>query len=142
MVGFMTNAKNTNTLPSVAVWHELGDFSYQDVQAHVADFRGIEDSLGLPHIPISINEYASPGQVDQPSIGVHYMAAFERAGIHDAERAYWYEAGTMDGLLYDDQPTASYWPTSGTATSRATSSRPCRSPTSTASPRTTPAASR
>lgn len=109
MVGFMTNAKNTNTLPAVAVWHELGDFSYQDVQSHVADFRAIENSLGLPHIPISINEYASPGQVDQPSIGVHYMAAFERAGIHDAERAYWYEAGTMDGLLYNNQPTASYW---------------------------------
>ncbi|MGN7192130.1 CBM35 domain-containing protein [Curtobacterium sp. MCBA15_004] len=109
MLGFMTNAKNTGTLPSVAVWHELGDFSYQDVQAHVTDFRGIEDSLGLPHIPISINEYASPGQVDEPSIGVHYMAAFERAGIHDAERAYWYEAGTMDGLLYNNLPTASYW---------------------------------
>jgi hypothetical protein len=109
MQSFMTNAKNTNTLPAVAVWHELGDFSYQDVQAHVADFRSIEDSLGLPHIPISINEYASPGQVDQPSIGVHYMAAFERAGIHDAERAYWYEAGTMDGLLYNNLPTASYW---------------------------------
>ncbi len=109
MLSFMTNAKNTNTLPSVAVWHELGDFSYQDVQAHVTDFRSIEDSLGLPHIPISINEYASPGQVDQPSIGVHYMASFERAGIANAERAYWYEAGTMDGLLYNNLPTASYW---------------------------------
>ncbi|WP_144766117.1 hypothetical protein [Curtobacterium sp. 9128] len=109
MLSFMTNAKNTGTLPSVAVWHELGDFSYQDVQAHVTDFRSIEDSLGLPHIPISINEYASPGQVDQPSIGVHYMASFERAGIANAERAYWYEAGTMDGLLYNDLPTASYW---------------------------------
>ncbi|MDM7892820.1 hypothetical protein [Curtobacterium caseinilyticum] len=109
MLAFMTNAKNTNTLPSVAVWHELQDFSYQNVQAHVTDFRSIEDSLGLPHIPISINEYASPAQVDQPSIGVHYMAAFERAGIHDAERAYWYEAGTMDGLLYNNLPTASYW---------------------------------
>ncbi|MFS0731326.1 CBM35 domain-containing protein [Curtobacterium sp. 1P10AnD] len=109
MLSFMTNAKNTNTLPSVAVWHELQDFSYQNVQAHVTDFRSIEDSLGLPHIPISINEYASPGQVDEPSIGVHYMAAFERAGIDNAERAYWYEAGTMDGLLYNNLPTASYW---------------------------------
>lgn len=109
MYNFMANAKNTGTLPSVAVWHELGDFSYQNVQAHVDDFRGIENSLGLPHIPISVNEYASPGQVDQPSIGVHYMASFERAGIHDAERAYWYEGGTFNGLLYNNQPTASYW---------------------------------
>jgi len=109
MLAFMTNAKNTNTLPATAVWHELDDFSYQNVEGHVSDFRAIETSLGLPHIPISINEYASPSQVDTPSIGVHYMASLERAGIHDAERAYWYEAGTMNGLLYNNAPTASYW---------------------------------
>ena len=60
-------------------------------------------------MPISINEYASTGQVDQPSIGVHYMASLERAGVANAERAYWYEAGTMNGLLYNNLPTASYW---------------------------------
>ncbi|MGW1023636.1 RICIN domain-containing protein [Streptomyces sp. NPDC002577] len=109
MLDFMQNAKNTNTLPAVAVWHELGNLGYQNIQAHVDDFRSIETSLGLSHRPISINEYASPTQVDQPSIGVHYMASLERAGVHDAERAYWYEAGTMDGLLYNNQPTASYW---------------------------------
>ncbi|MGW2523460.1 RICIN domain-containing protein [Streptomyces sp. NPDC001617] len=109
MLDFMQNAKNTNTLPAVAVWHELGNLGYQNIQAHVDDFRAIETSLGLSHRPISINEYASPTQVDQPSIGVHYMASLERAGIHDAERAYWYEAGTMNGLLYNNQPTASYW---------------------------------
>lgn len=109
MLDFMTNAKNTNTLPAVAVWHELDDFSYQNVQAHVDDFRAIETSLGLPYIPISINEYASPSQVDTPSIAAHYMASLERAGIHDAERAYWYEAGTLNGLLYNNAPTASYW---------------------------------
>ncbi|WP_460062532.1 carbohydrate-binding protein [Streptomyces sp. YKOK-I1] len=109
MLDFMQNAKNTNTVPTVAVWHELGNLGYQNIQAHVDDFRAIETSLGLSHRPISINEYASPSQVDQPSIGVHYMASLERAGIHDAERAYWYEAGTMNGLLYNNQPTASYW---------------------------------
>ncbi|MEU6148334.1 hypothetical protein ABZ848_49435 [Streptomyces sp. NPDC047081] len=109
MLNFMTNAKNTNTLPAVAVWHELANLGYQYIQADVNDFRAIETSLGLSHRPISINEYAAPSQVDTPSIGVHYMAALERAGVHDAERAYWYEAGTMNGLLYNNQPTASYW---------------------------------
>ncbi|MFD0578611.1 hypothetical protein [Dactylosporangium darangshiense] len=37
------------------------------------------------------------------------MAVFERYGIRDAERAYWYEAGTLNGLLYNNAPTASYW---------------------------------
>ena len=109
MLSFFTNAKNTNTLPAVAVWHELQDDSYLNVQAHVNDFRAIENTLGIAHRPISINEYASTGQIDQPSVAVHYMAVFERAGVDNAERAYWYEAGTLNGLLYNNQPTASYW---------------------------------
>ena len=40
MLSFMQNAVATNTLPAVAVWHELDDFSYQNIQAHVTDFRG------------------------------------------------------------------------------------------------------
>ena len=109
MVDFLTNAKNTNTLPDVIVWHELGDDSYLNVQAHVADYRAIESSLGISPRPISINEYASPSQVDIPSVAVHYMAVFERHGIRSAERAYWYEAGTLNGLLHNNAPTASYW---------------------------------
>ncbi|MGW0858540.1 RICIN domain-containing protein [Streptomyces sp. NPDC002690] len=110
MYSFMLNAKNTNTLPAVAVWHQLDtNTGWQNIQANVDDFRAIENSLGLPHVPISVNEYGSPSQVDQPSVAVHYMASFERAGILNAERAYWYEAGTMNGLLYDNKPTASYW---------------------------------
>jgi hypothetical protein len=37
------------------------------------------------------------------------MAVFERHGIRSAERAYWFEAGTLNGLLYNNVPTASYW---------------------------------
>jgi hypothetical protein len=109
MLAFLTNAKNTNTLPDVVVWHELGNDSYLNVGAHVADYRAIESSLGISPRPISINEYASPSQVDIPSVAVHYMAVFERYGIRDAERAYWYEAGTLNGLLYNNAPTSSYW---------------------------------
>ncbi|MFI1995597.1 hypothetical protein [Actinoplanes sp. NPDC020271] len=109
MLAFMTNARDTGTLPGVTVWHELGTDDYLNVQAHVDDYRAIERSLGISARPISINEYAAPAQVDIPSVGVHYMAAFERAGIRDAERAYWYEAGTLNGLLYNNAPTASYW---------------------------------
>ena len=37
------------------------------------------------------------------------MAVFERHGIRSAERAYWYEAGTLNGLLHNNLPTSSYW---------------------------------
>ena len=109
MVEFLTNARDTNTLPDVIVWHELDNDSYLNVEAHVADYRAVERSLGISPRPISINEYASPSQVDIPSVAVHYMAVFERHGIRSAERAYWYEAGTVNGLLHNNAPTASYW---------------------------------
>ncbi|HEY0002916.1 MAG TPA: CBM35 domain-containing protein [Actinoplanes sp.] len=110
MTAFLTNAKNTNTLPNVIVWHELDPDAYLNVAAHIADYRAIETSLGISPRPISINEYIAIGQIDIPSVAVHYMAVFERHGVRSAERAYWYEAGTMDGLLYNNSPTASYWP--------------------------------
>ncbi|GLY04389.1 CBM35 domain-containing protein [Actinoplanes sp. NBRC 101535] len=109
MVEFLTNARDTATLPDVIVWHELDNDSYLNVAAHVADYRAIETSLGISPRPISINEYASPSQVDIPSVAVHYMAVFERHGIRSAERAYWYEAGTLNGLLNNNLPTSSYW---------------------------------
>ncbi|MFF5078615.1 hypothetical protein ACFY36_16310 [Actinoplanes sp. NPDC000266] len=109
MADFLTNARNTNTLPDVIVWHELDNDSYLNLQAHIADYRAIEQSLGISPRPISINEYASPSQVDIPSVAVHYMAVFERHGVRSAERAYWYEAGTLNGLLHNNAPTSSYW---------------------------------
>jgi hypothetical protein len=109
MSTFLTNARDTGTLPDVIVWHELDNDSYLNVAAHVSDYRALEQSLGISPRPISINEYASPSQVDIPSVAVHYMAVFERHAIRSAERAYWYEAGTLNGLLHNNAPTASYW---------------------------------
>jgi hypothetical protein len=105
---FLENAKATNTLPDVIVWHELSQ-GWRDIDEHVADYRAMERSLGISPRRISINEYAWTDQVDVPSAALHYIAQFERTGVHDAERAYWYESGTMNGLLHQGEPTASYW---------------------------------
>jgi hypothetical protein len=109
MRDFMARAKADGTLPDVVVWHELEDETYNLVDEHVADYRAIERSLGISPRPISINEYGSPSQVDTPSVAAHYIAQFERTGINDAERAYWYESGTVGGLVWNDRPTGSYW---------------------------------
>ena len=77
--------------------------------ADVAAYRALEASLGISPRPISIDEYATTGEIDVPSSVNHYIAQFERDGVRDAERAFWYEAGTLNGLLYNGQPTASYW---------------------------------
>jgi hypothetical protein len=47
--------------------------------------------------------------VDIPSADVHLIAQFERTGVNDAERAYWYESGTIGGLFYNNKPTGTYW---------------------------------
>lgn len=110
MQSFMANAKNTNTVPDVVVWHELRDMGWNDFEAHVADYRAIERSLGISPRPISINEYNSLNQMDIPSVAVHWLSVFERHGARDAHRAYWFEAGTFNGLFTSDaKPTASYW---------------------------------
>ncbi|WP_228506219.1 CBM35 domain-containing protein [Frigoribacterium sp. VKM Ac-2530] len=109
MRDFMARAKADGTLPDVVVWHELDDGGWNDVDEHVADYRSIERSLGISPRPISINEYGSPNQVDTPSVSAHFIAQFERTGIKDAERAYWYESGTVGGLVWNDRPTGSYW---------------------------------
>ena len=111
MLAFMQNAVATGTVPDVTSWHELdsGANGWNRITGDVTDYRAIEKTLGISPRPISINEYAAPDQVDVASAALHYIAQFERAGVRDAERAYWFESGTMNGLLYNDKPTASYW---------------------------------
>lgn len=111
MLAFLQNAVATNTVPDVTSWHELdgGANGWNRITADVSDYRAIETSLGISPRPLSINEYAAPDQVDVPSAALHYAAQFERAGVRDAERAYWFESGTVNGLLYNGAPTASYW---------------------------------
>lgn len=110
MLSFMTHARDTGTLPDVIVWHELGDMNWDAFDDHVADYRAIESSLGISPRPIAINEYNSYNQMDIPSVALHWMAVFERHGAREAHRAYWFEAGTFDGLFtLDNRPTASYW---------------------------------
>jgi hypothetical protein len=109
MASFLAYAKANNALPNVITWHQLTTGSSSNVAANVADFKALEASLGIAPIPISIDEYASTAEVDVPSAALHYIAAFERSGVHDAERAYWFESGTVNGLLFGNKPTGTYW---------------------------------
>ncbi|MDX3101648.1 hypothetical protein [Nonomuraea angiospora] len=107
MRSFLGNAKATGTLPQVVSWHELS--GWQQVTGNVRAYRALERELGISPRPISINEYAMPSEIDVPSSANHYVAQFEREGVRDAERAFWYEWGTLNGLLHNGRPTASYW---------------------------------
>jgi Carbohydrate binding module (family 35) len=104
---FLTVAKADNALPDIVSWHELNAAS--SIAGDIAAYRRLESSLGISPRRISINEYATPTEVDQPGRVVSYIAKFERAGVNDAERAFWFEYGTVNGLTVNNQPTGTWW---------------------------------
>ena len=109
MSSFLSYAKANNALPDVVVWHELQGAS--GIASHVAAYRALESSLGIGARPIVINEYATTGEVDVPGAVTSYIAKFERAGVQSAQRAFWYEYGTVNGLVVNNsQPTGTWWP--------------------------------
>jgi hypothetical protein len=115
MTDFLSYAKAHNALPDVISWHELGGPGSiaQDVAACVA----LEKSLGITPRPISIEEYATTSEIDNPGALVPYLARFERSGVTNAERAFWHEYGTVNGLVTvsgvngttTNQPTGTWW---------------------------------
>ena len=109
MSTFLTDAKASGTLPDIVSWHELQ--GSQGIAAHVAAYRALESSLGISPRPISIEEYGTTSEVGVPGQLVGYVAKFERAGVHDAELAFWNHYGTLGDTLTDTggSPNASYW---------------------------------
>ncbi len=109
MSSFLSYAKANNALPDVVVWHELS--GSDRIAADVAAYRSLETSLGISARPIVINEYATTAEVDVPGKVTSYIAKFERAGVAAADRAFWYEYGTVNGLVVsNNQPTGTWWP--------------------------------
>ncbi|MEU1124233.1 CBM35 domain-containing protein [Streptomyces sp. NPDC005899] len=110
MRSFLTASKASGTVPDVICWHEL-IARPELIAAHVADYRAIEASLGITPRPISVNEYAAPEEIDVPGRVSSYISKLERARVWSADRAFWYEYGTFNGLLTTSsyRPTASYW---------------------------------
>jgi hypothetical protein len=109
MRAFLTNARNTNTVPDLVIWHELNHTS-ASIAANVAAYRSLESSLGISPRPIFINEYAWTDEVDVPGRVANYIAKLERAGVWAADRAFWFEYGTVNGLVVNNnQPTGTWW---------------------------------
>ncbi|MEV0732466.1 hypothetical protein [Polymorphospora sp. NPDC050346] len=107
MRSFLTHARDSNTLPDIICWHELE--GAHRVANDIANYRALEASLGISPRRISINEYATPTEIDQPGPVAGYIAKFERGGVDNAHRAFWYEYGTVNGLTVNNQPTGSWW---------------------------------
>jgi hypothetical protein len=109
MSSFLTYAKANNALPQYLSWHELsGD---QNIAADVAACEALEASLGISPIPIVIEEYGETGEVGVPGSLVGYIAKFERAGVDEADLAFWNEYGTLGDTLVSTggATNGAYW---------------------------------
>ncbi|MER6221841.1 RICIN domain-containing protein [Streptomyces sp900105755] len=106
---FLQDAVANNAVPDIISWHELQ--SSANIAAHVADYRALESSLGLSPRPIAIEEYGTTSEVGVPGPLASYVAKFERAGVHDAELAFWNHYGTLGDTLTDTggAPNGAYW---------------------------------
>ncbi|MFF1306182.1 RICIN domain-containing protein [Streptomyces sp. NPDC058307] len=109
MQTFLQDAIANNAVPDVIAWHELQ--SSANIAAHIADYRALESSLGLSQRPIDIEEYGTPSEMGNSGALVGYAAKFERAGVRDAELAFWNHYGTLGDTLTDTggSPNGSYW---------------------------------
>ncbi|MFF4211299.1 RICIN domain-containing protein [Streptomyces sp. NPDC001796] len=109
MSTFLTDAKASGTLPEIISWHELQGSS--NIAAHVSAYRALESSLGISPRPIAIEEYGTTSEVGVPGPLIGYVAKFERAGVHDAELAFWDHYGTLGDTLTDTggSPNGAYW---------------------------------
>ncbi|HET7016703.1 MAG TPA: RICIN domain-containing protein [Streptosporangiaceae bacterium] len=109
MTTFLTDAKASGTVPNIISWHELGGSA--SIAADVSSYRSIEKSLGIGPLPIAIEEYGEPSEVGIPGPLAGYIAKFERAGVNNAELAFWNHYGTLGDTLTDTggAPNAAYW---------------------------------
>lgn len=111
MRDFLAAAIATNTVPDIVCWHELGLGGAQYHEGNVATYRALERELGIGPLPVSINEYGAPEEMNVPGVMASYLAKFERTGVRSAHRAFWHEYGTVGGLLTPEgsRPTGVYW---------------------------------
>jgi hypothetical protein len=109
MTQFLKDAKASNTLPGIVSWHELQGEG--NIAADVAAYRSLESSLGIGRRPVAIEEYGKPTEMGVPGALVGYVAKFERAGVDNAELAFWNHYGTLGDTLTDTggSPNGSYW---------------------------------
>ena len=107
MRGFLQFCQENNCLPDLVTWHELNVPG--TIRPDVAAYRALETSLGLPHLPVSLDEYGARYQLTDPAQMVQYLSAMEDAKV-DGDLAYWNINGTLsDSTAQNNIPNAQWW---------------------------------
>ncbi|MGH3421901.1 MAG: LamG-like jellyroll fold domain-containing protein, partial [Streptosporangiaceae bacterium] len=105
--GFLQFCQQNDCLPDLVTWHELNVPG--TIRPDVAAYRALETSLGLPHLPVSLDEYGARYQLTDPAQMVQYLSAMEDAKV-DGDLPYWNINGTLsDSTAQNNIPNAQWW---------------------------------
>jgi hypothetical protein len=105
----LQSAKASGTLPDIWTWHELGVENLRTFRGHLAEFRRIEQEVGVGPLPVNITEYAMRRDMSVPGQIVQWLAMFEDAKV-DAQTAYWTFAGNLnDNMAKGGAANGAWW---------------------------------
>lgn len=105
----LQSAKKSATLPDIWTWHELGVENLGTFRGHLAEFRQIEQEVGVGPLPVNITEYAMRRDMSVPGQIVQWLAMFEDAKV-DAQTAYWTFAGNLnDNMAKGGAANGAWW---------------------------------
>ncbi len=111
MSSFLSFCISNNCLPDIMSWHELVGIQY--VAGHLQDYRNLETTLGINHLPLSINEYCDSDHSleGQPGSAAQFIAKFERYKVDSACWSWWYVPypGRLGSLLATDTQKGAGW---------------------------------
>lgn len=105
---FFAFSKENDVLPDIVTWHELSDSFFSSWEANYANYRAIEQSLGIGPLEIHINEYARPRDPSVPGMLVQYLSRFERSKVY-AELPYWHAADNLNDLVVESNRVNGAW---------------------------------
>jgi hypothetical protein len=91
---FLRYSRDRGNLPEVFIWHELGINNLATYRSHFADYRALEQQLGISPIHVNITEYGMLRDMGVPGQLVQWFSMFEDTKV-DAQTAYWNYAGNL-----------------------------------------------
>ncbi|WP_205710904.1 hypothetical protein [Isoptericola sp. BMS4] len=105
----LESAKANGTLPDIWTWHELGRENLATFRSHLAEFRQIEQEVGVGPLPVNITEYAMRRDMSVPGQLVQWLSMFEDEKV-DAQTAYWTFAGNLnDNMAKNNSANGAWW---------------------------------
>lgn len=106
---FLTYTRDHDNLPDVFIWHELGIDNLATYRSHFADYRALEQRLGISPIHVNITEYGMLRDMGVPGQLVQWLSMFEDTKV-DAQTAYWNYAGNLsDNTARPGGANAGWW---------------------------------